>query len=34
MQKTLIDIDGKRTVKPGDVLENTAVKPGFEIVRF
>jgi hypothetical protein len=33
-QKTLIMTPKKRTVQPGDAFEDTALKPGFEIVKF
>jgi hypothetical protein len=33
-QKTPIIIPKKRTVKPGDAIEDTVFQPGFEIVKF
>jgi hypothetical protein len=33
-QKTLITMPKKRTVQPGDALEDTVFKPRFEIVTF
>jgi hypothetical protein len=33
-QKTPIITTKKRTVQPGDAIEDTAFKPGFEIVKF
>jgi hypothetical protein len=33
-QKTPIITTIKRTVQPGDAFEDTAFKPGFEIVKF
>jgi hypothetical protein len=33
-QKTPIIAPEKRTVQPGDAFEDTAFKPGFEIVKF
>jgi hypothetical protein len=34
LQKTPIITPKKRTVQPGDAFEDTAFKPGFEIVKF
>jgi hypothetical protein len=33
-QKILIITPKKQTVHPGDAFEDTAIKPGFEIVKF
>jgi hypothetical protein len=33
-QKVLIITPTKRTNQPGDAVEDTAFKPGFEIVKF
>jgi hypothetical protein len=34
VQKTLIITPEKRNVPPGGAFEDTALKPGFEIVKF
>jgi hypothetical protein len=34
LQKTLIIAPKERTVQPEDAFEDTAFKPGFEIVKF